>query len=142
MSAKNDTSWTITTLETEDGPRVYRVRQMIPEGLSKQEYSRVVIIEWPHGNQPLPDDQTLKAMLAFEELLDPLDNHLENSLLVHVYSGAGIREWCYYTKNYDWFMQELNRALSNKPRFPIQIVHDNDPAWKYQAGIKEASQGK
>jgi hypothetical protein len=39
-------------------------------------------------------------------------------------------------------MTDFNAALKGKPRFPIQIVHDRDPAWKYQAGIKKASEGQ
>ena len=80
-------------------------------------------------------------MQGFEAHLDHLDDHTNNGLLVHVYTGSGIREWCYYVKSYDQFMADFNAALKGKPRFPIQIVHDHDPAWNYQAGIKKASEG-
>ncbi len=66
---------------------------------------------------------------------------LHEQSVVHVYTGAGIREWCYYAKSYDQFMEDINRMLAGKPRFPIQILHNRDAIWEYQAGIKKASEG-
>ena len=132
--------WSLITLEAEDGPRVYRIRSAPPAGIEQKAFSESVIVEWRFG-EGLPDKDTNAAMLAFEKHLDPIDDHTQNSLLVHVFTGSGIKEWCYYAKDYDKFMEDLNVALKGKPRFPISILHDHDPAWKYWSGIKGYATG-
>jgi hypothetical protein len=133
--------WALIALETEDGPRIYRMRSGPPAGVEKEIFAENVIIEWKFG-EGLPDHATSAAMFALQELLEPLDDHTKHSLLVHVYTGSGIKEWCYYTKNYDDFMEALNVALKGKPRFPIEILHDHDPAWTYWSSIKDYANGK
>jgi hypothetical protein len=133
--------WTLIALEAETGPRIYRIRSEPPAGVKKEVFSESVIIEWKFG-EGLPDQATSIAMFAFERHMEPIDNHTEHSLLVHVYTGSGIKEWCYYTKSYDEFMAGLNVALAGKPRFPIEILHDHDPTWTYWSGIKDYAHGK
>ena len=133
--------WNLIALETEDGPRIYRIRGEPPAGVEKEIFGESVIIEWRFGGA-VPDKATAAAMFAFERHLDPIDDHTKHSLLVHVYTGSGIREWCYYTRSYDEFMRALNVALAGKPRFPIEILHDQDPTWKYWSGINDYAHGK
>lgn len=122
-------------LTAEDEQRIYRIRSEAPKGVKKKDFSNCVIIEWPFAGG-VPDKETNSQQQAFESFMEPLDNYAKNSLLMHVYTGSGIKEWCYYAKDYDRFMQDLNKALARKPRFPINILNDHDPIWKYWASIK------
>ena len=131
-----DENWEMVALKSDDGNRLYRIRSQLPDGLDKAAYSENVVVEWRFADDGLPDKETSAILATFENHIDCLDDAGGNSLLVHVYTGAGIREWCYYTKDYDGFMEALNTALSGKPRFPIQILHAHDPVWKYRDGIK------
>jgi hypothetical protein len=132
--------WTLIALEAEDGKRIYRIRLEPPAGVTKEIFGESVIIEWRFG-EGVPDKATAAAMFAFEEYLKPIDDYTKHSLLVHVYTGSGVKEWCYYTKSYDDFMASLNLALAGKPRFPIEILHDRDPTWSYWTGIKNYAHG-
>ncbi len=140
MSEENG-SWDLIALEVEGGKRVYRIRSQAPAGVERTDFRENVIVEWRFG-EGLPDQATSAAMREFENHMDPLDDHAGNSLLVHVYTGDGIREWCYYSKDYDKFMEDLNVALADKVRYPIQILHDTDPIWKYADSIKNFANGK
>lgn len=132
--------WTLIALEAEDGQRIYRIRREPPVGVDKEIFSESVIIEWKFG-EGLPDKPTAAAMFALEEYMEPMDDHTKHSLLVLVYTGRGIKEWCYYTKSYDEFMKGLNVALRGKPRFPIEILHDHDPTWNYWSSLKGYAEG-
>jgi uncharacterized protein DUF695 len=128
--------WQMIALDVEGEKRVYRIRTAAPKGIKPKDFANCVIIEWSF-DEGLPDESTNSQHQAFESLMDPLDDHTKNSLLMHVYTGSGIKEWCYYAKDYDKFMKALNKALAKRPRFPINILHDHDPIWKYWSGIKQ-----
>jgi hypothetical protein len=128
--------WTIFVVEADGEKRIYRLRLEPPAGLVTSEYSNCVIVEWTFGDA-LPDQPLQEVHKAFEAHMDPLGFNNPNSLLMHVYTKPGMKEWCYYTRDYPAFMTELNTALAGKPRFPIDILHDKDPGWKYWSQVKE-----
>jgi hypothetical protein len=133
---ENNEDWTIFVVEAEGEKRIYRMRLKPPPGLVTSEYSSCVIVEWTFGGV-LPDKPLQEVHKAFEAHMDPLGFNNPNSLLMHVYTKPGMKEWCYYTRDYPAFMTELNAALAGKPRFPIDILHDKDPGWTYWSQVKE-----
>ncbi|MEW5914797.1 MAG: DUF695 domain-containing protein [Gemmatimonadota bacterium] len=136
MTLDND-NWLLLVGEADGEPRTYRIRQGIPDGVARETFTECVIIEWRYADRGFPDKRMTSLHNAFEGILDALNDPKGNSMLAHAYTGGGIKEWCYYAKNYDRFMAHLNEVLAGKPRFPIEIVHDEDPTWKYWTGIRE-----
>jgi hypothetical protein len=108
--------WTLIALQTEEGPRVYRIRLQPPTGVTPSEYSNCVIVEWAFEDA-LPDQQLTQAHRVFDGYMDPLGDNNRNSVLMHVFTRAGMKEWCYYARDYPAFMTDLNTALAGKPRF-------------------------
>jgi hypothetical protein len=100
------------------------------------DYSNCVIVEWSFEDA-LPSKPLMDAHRAFEAHMEPLGDNNPNSVLMHVFTRAGMKEWCYYARDYPAFMTDLNTALAGKPRFPIEILHDEDPEWNYWSQIKE-----
>lgn len=128
--------WTLYETDDEDvGPKLWHIRESFPDRLDASRYPMAVVVEWAYADDGLPDPETLSALHGFETLLNGLDTDAGNSLLVHIIRGAGISEWCYYARDYDVFMAELNRALSGRPRYPIEIEFMNDPGWGYRRSI-------
>lgn len=123
--------------QAEGGEKViYRIRLERPAGVVLSEYENCVIIEWTFQNA-LPDKVLSEVHRIFEGHMDPLAHNNPNSLLMHVYTRPGMKEWCYYTRDYPAFMTELNTVLAGKPRFPIDILHDKDPSWKYWTEVRD-----
>jgi hypothetical protein len=133
MAQEND-GWVIVAGEADGQPRMYSVRQELPADIDQAAFAECVIIEWRFANEGWPDTRQNAIHKAFAGFLEPLSRSA-NSLLVHTYTGGGMKEWCYQVKDYDEFMEALNQLLDGKPRFPIEIMHDNDPTWKYNTGI-------
>jgi len=67
-------------------------------------------------------------MIQLEHAIDTIQ---ENELCVQVYSktGNGLKELVYYIGDRDEFMQTLNDALSDQPRYPLEIEFFEDPEW-------------
>lgn len=137
MQSTEKSDWTLTFREEDDGLKSWQVRDEIPSGLTTTDFSRSIVIEWEYADQGPPEKSVREQLQEFGELLDRLDNFECNSILVHVIKGGGVSEWCYYAKSYEKFMLDLNDALSGQPRYPIKILHDDDPTWKYWRGIRE-----
>jgi hypothetical protein len=132
-------NWLMVAGLADGEPRMYRIRVELPMDIVRETFQECVIIEWRYAAAGFPDKRTTALHSAFEGLLDSLNDPNANSILVHAYTGGGIKEWCYYVKSYDRYMADLNNALAGKPRFPIEIMHDSDPTWKYWSGIKEVA---
>jgi hypothetical protein len=129
--------WSMFVAQAEGGDKViYRIRMERPEDVVPSDYENCVVIEWTFQDA-LPDKVLSEVHKIFEGHMDPLGHDNPNSLLMHVYTRPGMKEWCYYARDYPAFMTELNAALAGKPRFPIDILHDKDPAWKYWSDIRD-----
>ncbi|MDR2189496.1 MAG: DUF695 domain-containing protein [Azonexus sp.] len=128
--------WRLVFTEEDDGIKSWQVREAVPQGISTRDFATSVVVEWRYAEEGPPTKEIRSQLSVFGEHLDPLELSL-NSVLVHVIKGGGICEWCYYTRDYNRFMEHLNQLLADKPRFPIQIFHDRDPTWKYWRDIKE-----
>ncbi len=134
---EKDEGWTMFVVEVEGGEkRIYRIRLAPPAGVEPSAHSNCVIVEWKFGDA-LPDKRLSDAHKAFEAHMDPLGYDNRNSVLMHVYTKPGMKEWCYYARDYPAFMREVNTALAGKPRFPIEILHDTDPDWKYWTQVRD-----
>ena len=123
-------NWIVDKVTTSDGKTgVFRFIQTKPFSWNKAPLSEEVSISWNYKGD-FPDEDANKMMNELEDALAPLSESKE-SCLVLVMTFSGLREWCYYTRDYDAFMKVLNNNLSGKPKFPISIVHSHDPEWKY-----------
>ena len=76
----------------------------------------------------MPPEATNKQMIALEHAMDEL---AEAGLCRHAYSrtGNGLKELVYYIADQDQFMGAFNDALSDHPRYPIQLDFYDDPGW-------------
>lgn len=128
--------WLTAAADYEDGSKkIYSVRQHAPEGADSEEFSTVVVIEWIFDDE-LPDAHLLKEMQAFEELLEPLDDGVEH-FMVHIITGDGQREWCYYTKSYPRFIKQMNQLLAGQRNYPLDIEYQEHTDWEYWQEILE-----
>ena len=68
-------------------------------------------------------------MDALEDLLEPELAKDGFATLALVSTGENLREWIYYCRNADEFMQRLNKALGGHPGFPIDVLLETDSHW-------------
>lgn len=46
-----------------------------------------------------------------------------------IYTGAGRRDWVFYTMSLHIFQKKLNQALAELPLLPLEFEADEDPQW-------------
>ena len=82
-------------------------------------------------------------MNLLEDSLEPILDQDDFATLAIVTTGENLREWTYYAKSDEAFIQGLNLALVGLPVFPIEIHTALDPTWsmyeEFKAGVKETA---
>ena len=78
---------------------------------------------------------TLYITDAFEALLKGKNT----AILTGIYTGAGRRDWVFYTFSTEVFNSFLNKALASFPQLPLSIYAENDPEWLEYDEMREAT---
>lgn len=83
----------------------------------------------PEGVLGFPDDDTSRLL---EEVTQTFEDNLKGkntAILTGIYTGAGERNWVFYTFSTEVFGKFLNRVLAPFPLLPLEIYAENDPEW-------------
>jgi hypothetical protein len=74
-------------------------------------------------------------MDAFEEAVTAAVQDSGAGVLVASLTGAGVREWRFYTLGPDAFMDALNAGLESHPEYPLEFDAFEDPDWNALAEL-------
>ena len=109
---------------------VFRYAKEFRKGFQKTDFPNRIIIVWKYkSDSGMPVNVERETMDHMEDLLAPLVENPETSVLTLVSTGENLREWAFYAKSEDQFYSLLNRALAGQPRFPIEIHSGPDTSW-------------
>lgn len=78
----------------------------------------------------MPDDETAKIMGEATDALQAVLKADPVAVMTGIYTGAGRRDWIFYTLSTHIFQKKLNDALASLPLLPLQITAENDPDWE------------
>src|SRR5262245_25018585 len=116
----------------EDGlPVVFKFVDEAPSSETRDRFRWLTVISWKYDRSVrngMPPQDTNERMLALEHAIDALE---ESTLCRHAYSrtGNGLKELVYYISDREKFMGAFNDALSEHPRYPIEINFYEDHEW-------------
>ncbi len=83
----------------------------------------------PESDLGFPGEKDAEML---EKITDAFEEGLKGkntALLTGIYTGAGERNWVFYTFSTDVFGSFLNRTLASFPLLPLKIYAENDPDW-------------
>jgi len=132
MTDAEPSDWSIVSARNPETGQVavFRVRFSKPDRPDLASLVWAIVIQWPYeSDQQMPPAEVNAAQQAFEAALDPLASSSQSEL-VHVSTGMGLKEWIFYARTREEFMNELNELLSGHPRYPIEIEFFEDPGWE------------
>ena len=84
---------------------------------------------WRYGENGMPDLKTSELM---EQVTDSLKAVLKKdpvAVLTGIYTGAGERNWVFYTMSLHIFSKKFNEALADFEMLPLEFYADNVPDW-------------
>ncbi len=130
--AEKDDWWTCPT-ESEDGRTIMVTgRRDIATYRNNPRFTIRIEITWQYSEAPdanMPDRETAEMMEQVTERIvtelakDPI------AVLTGIYTGAGERNWVFYTLSTNIFNKKLNAALADLPLLPLKIYAENDSDW-------------
>ena len=142
MASKNDW-WTCPT-ESEDGRLVMVTgRRDIAKFKENKRFSIRVEITWIYDESPeagMPDLATSELMEQATDNLAKIFDADPVAVMTGIYTGAGERNWVFYTLSTHIFQRELNEALAELPLLPLQISAENDADWEEYAEMRSLSE--
>ena len=83
------------------------------------------------SNNGLPTLEEKDSMDALEDLLEPAVETVGFSNLALVRTGAGVREWTYYTRSSHEFLERMKAVLPGHPQFAgkVKVAVAAAPGW-------------
>lgn len=81
------------------------------------------------GELGFPAEKEAELLEKITEAFEAALKGKNTALLTGIYTGAGERNWVFYTFSTDVFSSFLNRVLAPFPTLPLKIYAENDPAW-------------
>ncbi|MDE6403570.1 MAG: DUF695 domain-containing protein [Muribaculaceae bacterium] len=135
--------WWTSPTEAQDGRLVMVTgRRDIDTFRKNPRFNIRVEVTWRYESDStgMPDEPTAKLMedvqdaLQAEFIKDPV------AVLTGIYTGAGERNWVFYTLSTHIFGRKLNESLAAFDLLPITIYAENDPDWAEYDEMKAASE--
>jgi len=130
-SAGAENIYFTATGEQEGRPVIYRSMQSVPAGEKESDFPTLINIYWPfekEENNGMPDQNTNEKQIAFEDAIASLDVNGTSHLML-VVTGNGRKEWIWYVKDSNKWMNKLNELLTGHEVYPIQIEMEKDSEW-------------
>lgn len=142
MAERNDW-WTCPT-ESEDGRLIIvSGRRDIDSFRDNPRFNIRVEITWRYSDAPdaaMPDEATSKTMGEVTDALNAVFDKDPVAVMTGIYTGAGERNWVFYTLSTNIFNKKLNQALALFPILPLSIYAENDPEWLEYAEMRDLSE--
>ena len=123
--------WIAGHIEVDGFPLVVRARASLPDEALRNTYQHLICICWEYdaNDAGLPKKSELPAIYEFEELVENYFNDGDTASLAAAVTGHGEKEWRYYTKSVEDFMQEFNELLSGQDKRPVTLQAFVDDEW-------------
>lgn len=119
-----------TATGEEDGrPLIFRSLKAVPAGVTEADLPTRVSVTWRYvSDSGMPDAEDNNAQIDFEDALEPLDENGTSRLML-VVTGNGRKEWHWYVRDLESWMDQFNRQLADQPCFPLDIANTYEPGW-------------
>jgi hypothetical protein len=122
------------TESNEDGMRViWKVLNGRPSPSDEDTLRIAAVVDWHYeGSQfnGMPAPAVNEQMLAFEHALAEKVEAPNVCRLVFSRTGNNLKQFVYYVHDNEEFLKRLNDALTDHPRYPVEITFHNDTGWK------------
>ena len=134
--------WWTYPAESEDGQTILITgRDEIVKWQKPGKFPIRVTVSWDYTPKPdgMPSDADADLMEpATDALLDEFRKD-KAAVMTGIYTGAGRRDWVFYTHSLNIFGKVFNRALAPLPELPLKFEATEDPDWEEYRDMREAT---
>lgn len=132
--------WWSAPAQSEDGQLIFVTgRRDMDNIMEMGVYNYRVEITWryePDG-QGMPDDSTSRLMEQVTEAFAAVFDRDPVAINTGIYTGAGERNWVFYTRSLHIFQRKVNEALSPFEQLPLEFYAEEDADWGEYREMRE-----
>lgn len=134
MANKKDNTdrqdWWTAPAESENGELIMvSGRRDVARFRDNPRFNIRVEVTWRYGQTGMPSGADAELMEQAQEALQTALSRDPIAVMTGVYTGAGERNWIFYTLSTNIFGRKLNEALAPLPVLPLTVYAENDPEW-------------
>ena len=130
--------WWSAPAESESGELIIVTgRRDMDNVIAFGKYKYRVEVSWRYGEGGMPDVPTSELM---EKITDSLKAELKKdpvAILTGIYTGAGERNWVFYTMSLHIFSKKFNEAMADFEQLPLEFYAADDPDWEEYKEMRE-----
>ena len=141
---RNVLTWaTAISTNTNNGRKIiFRYAETLNPAFDLASQPDRIIIVWRYESETgQPTTEEHEQMGLLEDSLEQIIEAGRFATLALVSTGEDLREWTYYARSDDEFLDRLNMALAGLPIFPIEIHTASDPTWSMYLQFKSGVRG-
>ncbi len=137
---KHTDKWWSYPAEAESGKTIIVTgRDSIDDFRNSGKYNYRIDVTWKYNALPdgMPEEDDASLM---EEATDALLEGFKKdkvAVMTGIYTGDGMRDWVFYTKNLKIFSIVFNKALESLPTIPIVVEAEEDAGWEEYLHMRE-----
>ncbi len=131
--------WTYPA-ESEDGQTILVTgRDDIEKWMKPGKFPVRVTASWDYqpGPDGMPGDNDAALMEQATDALLEAFRKDKAAVMTGIYTGAGRRDWVFYTHSLHIFGKVFNRALEALPPLPLTFEAADDPEWEEYRDMRE-----
>lgn len=125
--------WWTSPAEADDGRLIIvSGRSDVGDFRANPRFHIRLTVAWKYSENPdanMPDDETAEMMERVTNALAAAFGKDPVAVLTGIYTGAGEREWVFYTLSTHIFTRKLNESLADLPLLPLALSAEEDPDW-------------
>ncbi|WP_313621097.1 DUF695 domain-containing protein [Achromobacter sp.] len=136
--------WAVGEANANGLPIIVRFRTGLPTEANRQAHENLIIISWPYTGieSGMPKDEDKKSTNNFEEAIEKGFENSDVGVQVACLTGNHLKEWRYYTRDVEAFLEAFNGCLAGHPVYPIELRMFKDPDWNALAGLQPEGSGQ
>ncbi len=124
--------WSVAQAEKNGKPLLIRFRSERPQGVEPGAFPFLLSATWAYraNEAGLPGPEEMALMDKFEDALQSGLEAAQTAYLMVVLTGAGERDWLWYTCGEAEAMRQVNQALKGHKPYPVEFSVQKDRGWK------------
>jgi len=130
--------WAVGETRTDGLSVIVRFRTGLPPAPDRQANDNLVFISWPYTGieSGMPNDEDKVLTNRFEEAIEQGFENSDLGVMVACMTGNHLKEWRFYTRDVEAFLDAFNACLAGHPVYPLQLRMFKDPDWNALAELQ------
>ena len=98
-----------------------------------------VSLKYTELSNGLPTEEESRQLEHITDALISAFNKDKVAVMTGIYTGEGVRDWVFYSKNLAIFGHVFNKALYDLPLLPLKIEAEEDKDWEEYLTMRDAT---